>query len=225
MSAATAVVVPAAPALLPGVGGASDPLGELRRTAAAAVAETLEATDVSRCVVVGAGPGIRRWPVDAPSGAARFVTGQVPDGALPTAVEIGRLLGPAEGGELVLQSVAADEAPESCLELGRFLAEDRRTMLLVVADGPATLTEKAPGHLHPEAAPVARRVADALSVGDPAALAALDAQTCERLWMRGRPALQVLAGAFEGGSPRARVLLDDAPFGVQYLVARWTAAG
>ena len=65
--------------------------------------------------------------------------------------------------------------------------------LLVVADGPATLTVKAPGHLQPDAAPFAEQLATALADADTAALAALDPATCDRLWMRGRPALQVLA--------------------------------
>ncbi|WP_277454191.1 hypothetical protein [Janibacter sp. DB-40] len=40
--------------------------------------------------------------------------------------------------------------------------------------------------------------------------------------MRGRPALQVLAGAFTGERVHGEVLAEESPFGVQYLLARWS---
>lgn len=224
MSVLTAVVVPAAPALLPGVGGTADPLGGLRDRARRLVGETLAtAKGDPRLVVVGSGRTTGTWPVDAPSGAARFTTGRVPEGALPTALEIGRELAPTRGGELLLQSIAADAAPEQCASLGQRLASGQPTVLVCVADGPATLTEKAPGHLQPDAAPFAAGLSRALAGGDAGALADLVPDTCDRLWMRGRPALQVLAGAVAGRvEVSGEVLADEAPFGVQYLLARWT---
>lgn len=222
MSVLAAVVVPAAPALLPGIGGAADPLGDLRGRARSLVADTAGAKGATRLVVVGAGPATRGWATDAPSGAARFTTGLVPDGALPSAVEIGRGFAPSTGGELVLQSVAADASPAECAELGRGLGDGGPTVLVCVADGPATLTEKAPGHLQPDAAPFAEGLARALADADRAALAALDPTTCDRLWMRGRPALQVMAGVFGDGTPAGELVAEEAPFGVQYLLARWS---
>ncbi|WP_338750042.1 hypothetical protein [Janibacter alittae] len=214
-----AVIVPAAPALLPGVGGAADPLADLRERARALVADTMT-KGAERLLVLGSGPTTAAWPVDAPSGAARFTTGRVPAGALPTDLEIGRLFAPATGGEQVLQSVAADATPQECATLGRELAAGPPTVLLVVADGPATLTEKAPGHHQPEAAPFAAVLSRALAEGDAPTIAALDPTTCDRLWMRGRPALQVLAAAAEGLA--GELIADEAPFGVQYLLARWS---
>ena len=219
MSVIAAVVVPAAPALLPGIGGAADPLADLREQAGALVDATATAKGASRVVVIGAGRSTRTWSTDAPSGAARFTTGLVPDGALPTDVEIGRLFAPSGGGELVLHSIASDATPQECAQLGRELADGPSTLLVCVADGPATLTDKAPGHLQPDAAPFARELADALAAGDTPALAALDPATCDRLWMRGRPALQVLAAAARG--LLGVVVAEDAPFGVHYLLARW----
>lgn len=225
MSAVAAVVVPASPALLPGIGGAADPLADLRERAADAVAEAVaagRAKGATRCVVVGAGAQTRGWPTDAPSGAARFTTGRVPEGALPVAVEIGRLLAPGGGGEMALHSVSAEAPPEACVALGRDLTADGTTVLVVVADGPATLTEKAPGHVQPDAPPFAEGLREALAAGDVAALTALDQDTCDRLWMRGRPALQVMAGAFGETHPTGRILAEESPFGVQYLLARWS---
>ena len=219
MSLTAAVVVPAAPALLPGIGGAADPLDDLRERAAALVAATSGAKGADRLVVVGSGPATRVWPGDAPSGAARFTTGRVPDGALPTDLEIGRLLAPSTGGDVVLQSVAADATPQECADRGRELAAGPPAVLVVVADGPATLTEKAPGHLQLDAAPFAAELSRAVAQADSAALAALDPAVCDRLWMRGRPALQVLAAATDGLA--GELVADEAPFGVQYLLARW----
>lgn len=221
MSAWSAVVVPSAPALLPGIGGADDPLADLRERSRSLVHQTVAGTKgAPRLVVVGSGPATRTWPGGAPSGAARFTTGAVPEGALPAAVEIGRELAPSGGGELVLQSIAAGASPQECAELGRQLAAGGPSILVCVADGPASLTEKAPGHLQPDAAPFAAELSRALTDGDADALAALDPGTCDRLWMRGRPALQVLAAA--APHLRGEVIVDEAPFGVQYLLARWT---
>src|SRR5699024_4174343 len=130
-------------------------------------------------------------------------------------------LAPWGGGELILQTIAADATPKDCLELGCSLIADG-PMLVAVADGPATLTEKAPGHLQPDAAPFAAELSLALAAADTTALAALDPATCERLWMRGRPALQVLAGAFADAQVHGELVGDEAPFGVQYLLAGWT---
>lgn len=221
MSVLAAVVVPAAPALLPGIGGTADPLGELRERARRLVLETVTAAKGDpRLVVVGAGDSTRARPADAPSGAARFTTGRVPEGALPPDLEIGRAFAPSTGGEPVLRSIAADAGPAECAALGRELADDAPTVLVVVADGPATLSEKAPGHLHADAAPFARELGRALADADAAALTGLDPATCDRLWMRGRPALQVLAATAPALS--GEVIADEAPFGVQYLLARWT---
>lgn len=219
-----AVVVPAAPALLPGIGGRADPLAELRGRARRLVAETVAETrrEAPRLVIVGAGRSTQTWPVDAPSGAARFTSGRVPEGGLPTALEIGRQLAPSGGGTSVLQSIAADASPAECVALGRTLTDAPADLLLVVADGPATLTAKAPGHLHPDATTLAEGLARALAEADTAGLTTLDPAVCEQVWMRGRPALQVLAGAFAGPARvRGEVLASEAPFGVQYLLARW----
>lgn len=224
MSVLAAVVVPAAPALLPGIGGVADPLADLRERARDLVQQTVAGTKgAPRLLVVGEGPVTRSWPTESPSGAARFTSGAVPEGALPTALELGRGFAPSGGGELALQSIATAASPQECAALGRQLAAGGPSVVVCVADGPATLTEKAPGHLQPDAAPFAAELSRALADGDTDALAGLAPATCDRLWMRGRPALQVLAAAAPG--LRGEVLADEAPFGVQYLLARWLLPG
>ena len=98
-------------------------------------------------------------------------------------------------------------------------AEDR---LLVVANGSATRTEKAPGFLDDRAAGFDAAVGAALAGGDPALLAGLDLELAQELWCRDAPALLRLAGV--DGPVEATVDYDDDPFGVQYWVVRWQCA-
>lgn len=90
---------------------------------------------------------------------------------------------------------------------------------LVVGNGSACRTEKAPGHLDERAAGFDDALCAALTAPDPAALAAVDQVLAAELW------------ADTGSFPRLAELLtpdaevsvdlDDDPFGVQYWVLRW----
>lgn len=243
---AAAAVVPAAPALLPGLGGTADPLRPLREVARAAVAAAVSSAPSAQVVVVTGAThpegGLARrpvrleWPLGAPSGSARYTTGRVPVGALPAGLEIGReLLGEAHGRPLRLVSVADDAAPGECAALGAALVGAGPVVLVVVADGSATRTVKAPGHLDERAAGFDASIARALEEVDAERLLEIDPVLADELWCRGRAALQVLAGA--SGMPAARsgapmapprlvgdVAYEDAPFGVGYLVATWLPA-
>ncbi|GAA1257558.1 hypothetical protein GCM10009633_31230 [Janibacter melonis] len=234
MSLVAAVVVPAAPALLPGLGGSADPLGPLRSTARDVVAEALAAAPGARVVVVASathreGGAARRpvrqeWPLDAPSGAARYTHGRVMPDALPTGLEIGRELldGLGAGERVRLVSVADDAAPPECATLGARLVADAPTVLVVVGDGSATRTLKAPGHLDERSEDFDAALSQALAAVDGPALLAVDPHLADALWCRGRPALQVLGGAASQASAlHGRVVLDVAPYGVGYLVATW----
>jgi hypothetical protein len=94
---------------------------------------------------------------------------------------------------------------------------DRR--LLVVANGSATRTEKAPGFFDERAAGFDAVIGTALAEGDPAALAGLDLGLAEQLWCPDAPALVELG--HRDGPCEATVDYDDDPFGVQYWVVRW----
>lgn len=225
MSLIGAVVVPAAPALLPGLGGLADPLRDVREAARRSIESACAAAPIASLIAVsGQGEGPSEWPIDAPSGAARFTTGRVPHGALPAGLEIARMLLP-EGRSARLVGVAQDAAPQECLAVGRDLVADGPVVLVVVADGSATRTLKAPGHFDERAEAFDATIARALAEVDGPALAAIDPDLASALWCRGRAALQVLAGAVEGSeSPlRGQVDLDEAPYGVGYFVARWSS--
>ncbi|SNS46414.1 hypothetical protein SAMN04488107_2673 [Geodermatophilus saharensis] len=95
--------------------------------------------------------------------------------------------------------------------------------VLAMGDGSARRSVKAPGHLDDAAAPFDAAVAAALAAGDAAALAALDAAEGERLLAAGVPVWQAVGALLAGREVDARLLADEAPFGVGYLVAAWTA--
>jgi len=92
---------------------------------------------------------------------------------------------------------------------------------LVVANGSAKRSERAPGHLDDRAAGFDGGIDRALRTGDPEALARLDATLGEELWAFDVSALQQLGSVVP---PPTSVTVDyaDDPYGVQCWVVRWT---
>ncbi len=239
-----AALIPSPPILVPELCGAGtgtipghdgDPRTELRAAVLGVAHELAAATDRWTVVGVGAadqvfGPEVvgtfRGFGADvrvALSGAAPAE----PDPQLPLPVLIaGWLRGqvaPAVSAEVRL--VAADTPVDSCVEFGAKLRAETdnsavRHGVLVVADGAATLSLKAPGYLDERAAAVQGELDRALSAGDLAALRALDPALCAELVLSGRAAYQVLAGLF-GSDPAVETRYSAAPFGVGYHVSLW----
>lgn len=212
--------VPSAPLLLPALGGGP---ADLR----AACLEALDALQgAERLVVVGAAPepGPVTGAVDAtPWGAP----GRPAPDVLPLALAVGASLleaSPLAARPRQLYGVAGVVAPD----LG-----GPGTGLLVVGDGTAKRTEKAPGHYDPRAEAFDRRVEDALAAGDPEALLSVDEAQAGELWVGGVAAWRVAAAAARaevrpgGGAPRGwrgQLRYAAAPYGVGYLVATWSPA-
>ena len=92
--------------------------------------------------------------------------------------------------------------------------------LLVVANGSATRSEKAPGHLDARAGAFDDHLGQVLRAGDTAALRELDVALGEELLAYDAPVLRSL-GDLEGAY-ESEVDYDDDPYGVQYWVVRWT---
>ena len=92
--------------------------------------------------------------------------------------------------------------------------------MLVMGDGSARRTLKAPGYLDPRAEALDSAVESAIRTGDLDALQQLDPILARELMVTGRPAWQVLSGAWHSSRPRTEILYCDAPFGVGYLVAQ-----
>ncbi|MEU8248520.1 hypothetical protein [Nonomuraea sp. NPDC048916] len=220
---AAAAVCPHPPLIVPDLAGAAaSELDELRSACRAAVA-ALRAAGPDLLVVVGgadttarydggAAGTLRPWGVDVTVGHG--------DPVLPLSLTIGGWLLDAHDVD-GFQAVAFDAAPGDCLALGEALVREGRVALLVMADGSARLTEKAPGYYDPAAQPYNEVIARAIADADAAALAHLDPAKADRLWVAGRAALQVLAGAAGTDDFEGSLLADLAPYGVGYFVGLW----
>jgi len=135
---------------------------------------------------------------------------------------------PAAEFHLAGATIPSALGPGAAVAVGRELARaaSRSGPVGVVAMGDlsARRSAEAPGAFHPAAAGFDATVARAAAAGDLPALAALDPGLAGELMVAGRAVLQALAGAMDGaGELHGRVLYDDAPYGVGYVVAVLTA--
>ncbi len=227
------VVLPHPPLLVPELAGsAAAETADLRAACLEAVRRLAAVT--TTWIAVGADPAGRRtagpdargtfagFGADVVVGLDPGATAPVdPDLPLPLLVA-GWAAGPV-GARVRGELVPPDLAPDGCAALGRALAGEGAG-LLVLGDGAATHTDRAPGHLDERAGPFDAAVARALATADTAALAALDPDLAAQLWAAGRAPWQVLAGATTGAAWRAELLHSSAPYGVGYHVAVWTPA-
>jgi len=227
-AAVTVAFCPSPPLLLPAVEVRAEPATTALRAACTEAVGEMLAVRPEVVVVVGDGPqpGTRFGPGDAGDlrGFGVDVTvpfcGRLRPGGrrLPLAHTLGAWLldeagfadtrvgvGPADLGQLVRDL----PGPIGVLAMG---------------DGSARRTAKAPGYLDEAAVPFDTAVAAALAAGDAAALASLDEAAGARLLAAGVPTWRAVGAALRGRDITARLHLHDAPFGVGYLAAAWTAA-
>jgi len=98
-------------------------------------------------------------------------------------------------------------------------------LVVVMGDGTARRSRAAPGYWDERAEGFDAAVLAALAAGDSAALAALDLELAAELLCAGAP-VWAAAGALLSGAPMdAEVRYEEVPFGVQYIVASWSARG
>ncbi|WP_067132679.1 class III extradiol dioxygenase subunit B-like domain-containing protein [Microtetraspora malaysiensis] len=235
-----AAVCPHPPLIVPELAGSAaselDPL----RTACTEALRSLVRSGPDVIVVLGGADRSASYPGDA-AGTLRpwGVDVRVGRGApvLPLSLTVGRWLldraelpGPVPAARF--EAVAIDAPPDECAALGAKIARaGDRVAVLAMGDGSARLTEKSPGYLHPAAAPYDEMLADALGNARVDRLAVLDPAEAADLWVAGRAVFQTLAAAagardesIAAGGLRGELLYQDAPYGVGYLVARWSAA-
>lgn len=176
----------------------------------------------------GAGGSFRGFGVDlavrlGPAGGTAPEPGER---ELPPSLAVGAwLLERAEWNRTPVEGLGVGEplAAERCAEAGRETAAGkRRVALLVMGDGSARRTQKAPGYHDERAAGFDAAAARALAAADTAALAALDAELAAELQVTGRACWQVAAGAAEDAALRGALLYNEAPYGVGYFVATWS---
>jgi hypothetical protein len=210
------------PLLCAPLAGRRPVLPELREACSGAVARLL-GEDPAAVVVVGPAAATGAWDPASRLDLSAFAPplASTGTGALPLALGLGAMLLDQAGyrGSLRLQAIGQDEPASACAKLGADLAgSGARTALLVMGDGSARRSLKAPGYLDPRAEGFDAEVERAVRAGDTGALLRLDEALARDLMAGGRPAWQVLAGALPSPAP-AEVLYRDDPFGVAYLVA------
>ena len=237
-----AAVCPCPPLLVPEVAAGAAPELDTLRAACADAVGVLAASRPERLVVIGPAerPARGVFPPGAagsfrPYGVALDVTlGPAHDPGdeavgddvppLPPSLAVAAWLlrgwsaAPVEG-----LGVGEQLEQEQCAVTGRAIAGSAdRVALLVMGDGSARRTVKAPGYLDERAEPFDAAVAAALGGADTQALGALDAELAQAVQAAGRAPWQVLAGAAEGAGLTGELLHDTAPYGVGYFVAAWT---
>jgi hypothetical protein len=233
---AAAALCPHPPLLVPEIAAGAAVETAALRTAALDAVGALVATRPEAIVVVGTGPAAGTARPGEQGSLAGFgvdVTVSLGDGPapseprLPLSLTIGAWLLREAGytGGAHGRVVSAASSPAELAELGeRMAAWPGRTALLVMGDGTACLSEKAPGHFDARAASFDDAVARALAEPDPGALLDLDPQLAAELLVGGLPAWQVLAGALRGGRWCGGLSYSAAPYGVAYHVASWLPA-
>ncbi|MDT9690450.1 class III extradiol dioxygenase subunit B-like domain-containing protein [Streptomyces sp. P9(2023)] len=231
-----AAVCPCPPLLVPEV--AAGAVGELgaARTACADAVGLLAASRPDRLYVVGpADEGARgTFPGGSTGDFAGFGVdlsvrlGSGPEGErpLPASLAVAAwLLQRTDWADAPVEGLGVGQPLEAgrCASTGRELAASAdRVALLVMGDGSACRTLKAPGYLDERAAAFDAEAARALGTADVDALLALDENLAYELKAAGRAPWQVLAGAAEGAGLDGRLLYEDAPYGVGYFVAAWS---
>jgi len=220
-----AALCPGPPLLIRELSGADASATALREACGVAVAG-LVATQPDLVAVVGAADRTTNWPSAARPDLASFGA-PLPRPPLPAplSVGLGAMLLDQIGyqGPLRLQTLDAAGTARAGREVADELeAAGDRVGLLIVADGSARRTLKAPGYFDERAGPYDAAVQEAIASGDLAALRALDPELARELMASGWAALQVLAAAFADDRPHTTIHYADAPFGVGYIVATIT---
>jgi len=231
-----AAVCPHPPLLVPEVTGVSGPGGaELDRLRAAcheAVA-ALAAERPDLIAVVGGAGRTAEYPPGAVASLDEFgipftlpSAAAYPAGApgLPLSLTIAKwlLAGVVGLPPVVWWGIAADTTTAECLELGETIAAlAPRVALLAMGDGPGARARGVPGAVDPAADRYDEQVVAALAAPSPRALAGLDPSQADDLFVAGRAAWQVLAGAAGQDDFDAVLGYAAAPFEVTYFVASW----
>jgi hypothetical protein len=150
----------------------------------------------------------------------------MPDRAMPDRAMPDRAMPDRAMPDRTMMGVAVDASPESCAGVGAELRSEQPWALLVMGDASACRGLRAPGYDDPRAAAYDSGVARALADADAEALLGLDPGLSAELKVAGRAPWQVLAGATRATAHawRGEVTYDAAPYGVSYLVARWSPA-
>ncbi len=229
-----ATFCPHPPLLVPGLAaGATGELDALRDCCAVAVSQLVATAPEVVCVL---GEGRAQWYSARTSGTFRHygVDLDVSLGAgartacapptLPLSLTVGAWLLAQAGwsGRTCALAVPGDTPDDSLAPLAARLTQlSARVGLLVMGDGSARRSDKAPGYIDDRAAAFDAVVVAALAHGNASALAELDSTLGVELMAAGTAPWRLLGRAGAGGDWDGRVLADEVPYGVGYFVASW----
>ncbi|MGY0019171.1 class III extradiol dioxygenase subunit B-like domain-containing protein [Streptomyces sp. cg35] len=233
-----AAVCPCPPLLVPEVAAGAAPELDTARAACDEAIGAVLAAEPDLLWVIGEGP---RQGVHGPGSRGSFrpfgvdldVHFGAPDesagATLPPSLSVGAWLlaragwtGETRGYEVESGGTAFDTA-DGAWRLADGRTGTERVGFLVMGDGTACRTVKAPGYLDERAEAVDARIAEALGTLDQDGyLAQLDAGLARELKISGRAPWQLLNGAWDKKDGKSRLLYEGAPYGVGYFVASWT---
>jgi hypothetical protein len=208
--------------------GAAQELAHLRQASLDAVTQLVQ-SGADQLVVVGT--ALVTGPATGKPDWSGFGVGSAPTAqALSPSLSIGAWLLDQVGAQADPYIGVSPQAKSiECAALGQSLVGEQPLVgeqsvaVLVVGDGSACRSDKAPGSLDPRAKEFDSEVIEALRLGDPKRLAQLDSDLATELQVDGRAPWQVVAAMVD--APMAsHVVTSDDPYGVLYVVAHWSAA-
>lgn len=239
---ARVAIVPSPPLLVPQLAAGAVAETQPLREACLAAARALRATACSWVAVGRTDPTrtadaveagtFRGYGVDVPVRLTPRPAAARPDVELPFLIA-GWLRDAVGPEDVVVRCVpiGGGSTTAECVSVGhaltRSLAEAAEPVgLLVLGDGAATHSLRAPGYFDRRAAGFERAAVDALTGPDLTGLLNLDCELAGALGVAGREAWQVAAAAAESRAAqwRGQLLFSDIPYGVAYHVAVWDPA-
>ena len=125
-----------------------------------------------------------------------------------------------EDVRIVAGAQGARVATSLLAEVGASAVGSGAAAHLIVGNGSARRSEKAPGHLDPRAAAFDEALAASLAKPDVESLSALDLGLADELWADVGPIVD--SADLLRTAATVAVDYDDDPYGVRYWVARWT---
>ena len=204
MSIVSAALVPAAPVIVPGLSGHTMPAPEVRSAALDAIQRMIDA-GVEEVIVLAEADRDGLFDSTAPWGLHRIgglhpfsEAGAVFDQLLtmPLAIGASMLRDAGWTGTTYFHALERTISADAAAEVGRGLGTTKRSVgLLLLGNGSACCTEKAPGSFHPQANEFNPSLVGMIRQGNRAAMMALPTQGAAEQLSDIRVPLQVFAGA------------------------------
>ena len=223
-------LVPAAPVLVAELSGRLRP-AMMPRDAARRVIEQLTATSPDLIVVVAEGDNDETFDETAAMHLHRLGGMRRDDYApgarvLPGPLAIGAALLRDAGwsGRAQYRTLSASTSAGEAEQCGRELAEaGSRVGLLLLGNGSACSTPKAPGSLHPQAEAFNAEFVRAITQGDVSSILAWTAEQFVEQLSDARVPLQVFAGALDTSAHALSLRFAEEFQGVFYACAGWSS--